>query len=365
MRSGYAEANESTKQNVETSTRVVDLRSDTFTQPSPEMREAIYKAELGDDVFGEDPTVNRLEQMAAEMFGKEDATFVASGTMGNIAAALTHCTRGDEMIVGEKSHMFNAEAGAASALGGIAVQPIANDSRGMIDLDELRTRIRPDNIHYPPTTLIGIENTANQCGGSALSAEEIESVVSVAKERDIKTHVDGARIFNASVALETPVEQLIAGADTVSFCLSKGLSCPVGSVLVGSNADIESARRWRKAMGGGMRQVGILAAAGIVALETMVSRLAEDHANARKLATGLSKIDGIICDPDSYPTNLVFCDVSAKNPNEILQKLDERGVKALSLPAGWRLVTHYGITSDDIDYALDVIKDVFKEYASF
>jgi threonine aldolase len=364
MRSGYSEAKEHKKQDADKSTRIVDLRSDTFTQPSPEMREAIFKAELGDDVFGEDPTVNRLEQMAAEIFGKEDATFVASGTMGNIAAALTHCTRGDEMIVGEKSHMYNAEAGAASALGGIAVQSIANDSRGMIDLDELRSKIRPDNIHYPPTRLVGIENTANHCGGNALTAEEIQSVVSVAKERDIKVHVDGARIFNASVALETPVDKLVAGADTVSFCLSKGLSCPVGSVLVGSTEDIEVARRWRKAMGGGMRQVGIIAAAGIVALETMVSRLAEDHANARKLANGLSAIDGIICDPDSYPTNLVFCDVSVKNPSEILQKMDERGVKALSLPGGWRLVTHYGITSDDIDYALDVIRDVFKEYAT-
>ena len=320
MRSGYSEAKEHKKQDTDKLTRIVDLRSDTFTQPSQEMREAIFKAELGDDVFGEDPTVNRLEQMAAEIFGKEDATFVASGTMGNIAAALTHCTRGDEMIVGEKSHMYNAEAGAASALGGIAVQSIANDSRGMIDLDELRSKIRPDNIHYPPTRLVGIENTANHCGGNALTAEEIQSVVSIAKERDIKVHVDGARIFNASVALETPVDQLVAGADTVSFCLSKGLSCPVGSVLVGSREDIEVARRWRKAMGGGMRQVGIIAAAGIVALETMVARLAEDHANARKLAIGLSKIDGIICDPDSYPTNLVFCDVSAKNPSEILQK---------------------------------------------
>ena len=365
MRSGYSEAKENKKAQVNNSTRIVDLRSDTFTQPSPEMREAIYKAELGDDVFGEDPTVNRLEQMAAEIFEMEDATFVASGTMGNIAAAMTHCTRGDEMIVGEKSHMYNAEAGAASALGGIAVQSIANDSRGMIDLDELRSKIRPDNIHYPPTRLIGIENTANHCGGSALTTEEVQSIVSIAKERDIKVHVDGARIFNASVALETPVSQLVDGADTVSFCLSKGLSCPVGSVLVGSHDDIEVARRWRKAMGGGMRQVGIIAAAGIVALETMVSRLAEDHTNARKLAVGLSNIDGIICDPDSYPTNLVFCDVSAKNPSEILQKMDEQGVKALSLPGGWRLVTHYGITSDDIDYALDIIANVFKEHASF
>jgi threonine aldolase len=284
MGSGYSEAKENKKTQVNNSTRIVDLRSDTFTQPSPEMREAIYKAELGDDVFGEDPTVNRLEKMAAEIFEMEDATFVASGTMGNIAAAMTHCTRGDEMIVGEKSHMYNAEAGAASALGGISVQSIANDSRGMIDLDELRSKIRPDNIHYPPTRLIGIENTANHCGGSALTAEEVQSVVAVAKERDVKVHVDGARIFNASVALETPVSQLVAGADTASFCLSKGLSCPVGSVLVGSHEDIEVARRWRKAMGGGMRQVGIIAAAGIVALETMVSRLAEDHTNARKLA---------------------------------------------------------------------------------
>ncbi len=343
--------------------RVVDLRSDTVTQPSPEMRRAMFEAELGDDVFGEDPTVNRLEAMAAEMFGKEDATFVASGTMGNVAAGMAHCTRGEEMIVGDKSHMFNAEAGAHSAFGGIAVQALRNDERGMIDPDEVRARIRPDNIHYPPTRLIGMENTHNQCGGSALTPDEVGGVAAVAKEHGIKFHIDGARIFNAAVALETPVAELTRDADTVSFCLSKGLSCPVGSVVVGGHEDIEGVRRWRKALGGGMRQVGVIAAAGVVALETMVERMAEDHANARKLAVGLSGIDGVSCDPDANPTNLVFCDVTARNPQEILSKLDERGVRALSLPAGWRFVTHYGITSDDIDHALDVIKDTFREYA--
>lgn len=365
IRAGYASSARQIMNERASEVRVVDLRSDTVTHPSPAMRQAMFEAELGDDVFGEDPTVNRLEAMAAELLGKEDATFVASGTMGNIAAGMAHCTRGDEMIVGDKSHMFNAEAGAHSALGGIAVQTIRNDQRGMIDPDELRAKIRPDNIHYPPTKLIGMENTHNQAGGTALTSEEIGSVAAVAKERDIRFHIDGARLFNAAVALETPVAELVKDADTVSFCLSKGLSCPVGSVVVGGYSDIEKVRKWRKALGGGMRQVGVIAAAGVVALETMVDRMAEDHANAHKLAVGLQAIDGVSCDPAANPTNLVFCDVSANNPNEVLQRLDDRGVRALSLPAGWRFVTHYGITSDDIDYALEVISNTFEETADF
>lgn len=365
MRGGYSSSTGQANEGPGDGARVVDLRSDTVTHPSPEMRRAMFEAELGDDVFGEDPTVNRLEAMAAEIFGKEDATFVASGTMGNVAAGMAHCTRGDEMIVGDKSHMFNAEAGAHSAFGGIAVQTVRNDERGMIDPDEVRAKIRPDNIHYPPTRLIGMENTHNQAGGTALTPEEVGSVAAVAKEHGIKFHVDGARIFNAAVALETPVAELVRDADTTSFCLSKGLSCPIGSVVVGGHEDIEKVRKWRKALGGGMRQVGVIAAAGVVALDSMVERMAEDHANARKLAVGLSGIDGVECDPDANPTNLVFCHVSAKNPTEILNKLDERGVRALSLPAGWRFVTHYGITSDDIDHALDVIDDTFREFAAF
>jgi threonine aldolase len=365
MRGGYASNTEQTSSGTADGVRVIDLRSDTVTLPSPEMRQAMFDAELGDDVFGDDPTVNKLEAMSAALLGKEDATFVASGTMGNIAAGLAHCGRGDEMLVGDKSHMFNAEAGAHSALGGIPVQTVRNDARGMMDPDEVRAAVRPDNIHYPPTTLIGMENTHNQAGGTPLTAEEVASVAVVAKEFDIKFHVDGARLFNAAVALETPVAELVKDADTVSFCLSKGLSCPVGSVVVGNHKDIEKVRKWRKALGGGMRQVGVIAAAGVVALDTMIDRLAEDHANARRMSVGLAGIDGIDCDPDANPTNLVFCHVSAKNPTEILQKLDERGVRALSLPAGWRFVTHYGITSDDIDYALDVVESTFKEYAAF
>jgi threonine aldolase len=365
MRGGYASNTEQTSTNAGSGVRVVDLRSDTVTHPSPEMRQAMFDAELGDDVFGDDPTVNKLEAMAAELLGKQDATFVASGTMGNIATGMAHCTRGDEMLVGDKSHMFNAEAGAHSALGGIAVQTVRNDERGMMDPDEVRAAIRPDNIHYPPTTLIAMENTHNQAGGTPLTAEEVSSVAAVAKDHGIKFHIDGARLFNAAVALETPAAELVKDADTVSFCLSKGLSCPVGSVVVGSHQDIEKVRRWRKALGGGMRQVGVIAAAGVVALDTMIDRMAEDHANARKMSVGLAGIDGIDCDPAANPTNLVFCHVSAKNPTEILAKLDERGVRALSLPAGWRFVTHYGINSDDIDHALDVVESTFKEYAAF
>ncbi len=369
MRGGYASNTEKGDKQTPGSAagglREVDLRSDTVTHPSPEMRQAMFEAELGDDVFGDDPTVNRLEAMSAELLGKEDATFVASGTMGNIAAGMAHCTRGNEMIVGDKSHMFNAEAGAHSALGGIAVQTVRNDERGMMDPDEVRAAIRPDNIHYPPTSLIGMENTHNQAGGTPLTAEEVSSVAAVAKEHGIKFHIDGARLFNATIALETPAAELVKDADTVSFCLSKGLSCPVGSVVVGSHEDIEKVRKWRKALGGGMRQVGVIAAAGVVALETMIDRMAEDHSNARRMSVGLSDIDGIDCDPDANPTNLVFCHVSVKNPTELLQKLEDRGVRLLSLPGAWRFVTHYGITSDDVDYALDVVESTFKEYAAF
>jgi threonine aldolase len=344
--------------------REVDLRSDTVTKPSPEMREAMAYAEVGDDVFGEDPTTNKLQEMAAKMFGKEAGLFVTSGTQGNIAAALAHCQRGDEMIVGHKSHMGNAEVGSVSAFGGVQIRMVQNDERGRMDPDEVEHAIRPDNIHYPISRLIAIENTHNGCGGYPITPEDTAAVAGVAERHGLKFHIDGARIFNAAVALETPVKELAKEADTVSFCLSKGLACPIGSVVVGSHEDIEKVRRQRKALGGAMRQVGIIAAAGVVALESMVDRLAEDHANARKLAVGLSKIKGIEIHPDDLPTNLVFCWPKVKSPGEIQRRIEARGVRFLSLTYGWRLVTHYGITSDDIDYALDVFEDTFKEYGA-
>lgn len=344
--------------------RVLDFRSDTKTLPSPEMREAMAAAELGDDVEGEDPTVNRLEAMAADMLGKEAALFVSSGTMGNLVAILAYCRRGDEILVGDRTHIYLGEAGGASALGGVAFHPLPNDERGMIDPGEIEATIHPDNFHYAPTRLIALENTHNSSGGSPLTPEDMEAVARVAREHGLPLHVDGARIFNAAVYLETPVAELVKDVDTVTFCLSKGLGAPVGSLLCGGRDRIDEARRWRKMLGGGMRQAGVIAAAGVVALETMVDRLAEDHSNARKLALGLSKIPGISIDPDSLPTNLVFFKVPEGTSLELAHRLSERAIKVGPREdSRWRMVTHYGITSADIDYALGVIEAVFQEYA--
>ena len=257
--------------------REVDLRSDTVTHPTPAMREAMAAAEVGDDVYGDDPTLNRLEAMAAERLGKEAAVFVASGTMGNLVSILSHAQRGDEIIIGDKSHIFRSEAGGASALGGVAYNTIRNDDRGMLDPDEVEAAIKPPNVHFTRTAMIGLENTHNAAGGAVLTAEDTKVIADIAHRHEIPLHLDGARIFNASVALETPVAELVAEADSLSFCLSKGLSCPVGSIICGSNDFIQEARRWRKVVGGSMRQVGIIAAAGIVALDSMVeSRYGEN-----------------------------------------------------------------------------------------
>ena len=343
--------------------RVIDFRSDTVTRPTPEMRRAMFEAEVGDDVLGDDPTVKRLEAMAAEMLGKEAGLFVSSGTMGNLVAVMVHCQRGQEVIAGDKTHLFNAEAGGASVLGGVVYHPLANDRRGMLAPDAVDEAIRPDDGHYAPTRLVALENTHNFYGGAVLSPEDIKSVADVTSAHGIRLHIDGARLFNAAVYLETPAAELVKEADTVTFCLSKGLGAPVGSVLCGSHEDMESARRIRKMLGGAMRQVGVVAAAGVVALETMVSRLAEDHANARKLALGLARIPGIKIDPDSLPTNLVFFEVEVDSPAELSRRLDERGVKALPRVTRWRMVTHNDIDSEDVDYTLDVFETTVKELA--
>ena len=344
--------------------RVVDFRSDTVTHPTPEMRRAMADAEVGDDVHGEDPTVNRLEEMAADKLGKEAGMFVSSGTMGNLVSILAHAQRGDEIIVGDKAHVFRAEAGGVSALGGVAYHTVANDHRGMLDPDEVEEAIRPSNVHYARTAVIALENTHNGCGGAVLTPEDIHTIADVARRHEIRMHIDGARIFNAAVYLETPAADLVADADSVTFCLSKGLSCPVGSVVCGSNEFIEQARWWRKMVGGGMRQAGIIAAAGVVALETMVDRLAEDHANARKLARGLTQVPGISIDPGSLPTNLVFFDIVDGSPGELARRLADKGIKGGSPQRRWRFATHYGITSDDVDYALDAVESTFREYAT-
>ena len=343
--------------------REVDLRSDTVTHPSPEMRRAMADAELGDDVFGDDPTLNRLEAMAAERMGKEAAVFVASGTMGNLVSILTHAGRGDEIIIGDKAHIFRSEAGGASALGGVAYNTLPNDNRGMLDMDELEAAIKPPNVHFTRTAMIGLENTHNACGGAPLTADDTAAVAEIAHRHGVPLHIDGARIFNASVALETPVTELVKDADSVTFCLSKGLSCPIGSIICGSADFVEGARKWRKMVGGGMRQVGVVAAAGIVALENMVDRLNDDHAAARRLAQGLAQIPGIEIDPDGLPTNLVFFKITGGDPALIMDEINKRGVRGGAAYGDWRFVTHYGIDSDDIDYALDVMDTACRKHA--
>lgn len=339
--------------------RTIDYRSDTKSLPTPEMRRAMAEAELGDDVAGEDPTVNRLEAMAAEMLGKEAAVLVSSGTQGNLVSILAQCQRGDEIIIGDKSHIFNAESGGASVLGGVALHPLPNDDRGMIDPAAVEKAIRPDDVHYAPTRMIALENTHNAAGGAVLTPEDTASVADVAHANGISFHVDGARIFNAAVQLETPVSELVKDADTVSFCLSKGLGAPVGSLLCGTNEVIQEARRWRQMLGSGMRQAGIIAACGIVALEN-VDRLAEDHSNARRLASGLAEIPGIEIEPERLPTNLLFFEVTNNRSSEMARRLGERGVK-VGERAGtaWRLATHHEITPDDIDYTLAAFQAVF------
>ena len=339
--------------------RIVDLRSDTVTQPSPEMRRAMYDAELGDDVYGEDPTLNALEEKAAERLGKDAAVFVASGTMGNLVSVLAHAQRGDEIILGHKAHIFRSEAGGASALGGVSFHTVPNDDRGMLNPQDVRDAIRPNDPHMPRTAAVCLENTQNACGGAPLTQDDMQAIAAVAREGGVALHVDGARIFNAAVALEAPVSELAKDADSLTFCLSKGLSCPIGSVIVGDADYIKEARRWRKMVGGGMRQVGVIAAAGFVALDSMVDRLAEDHANARKLAEGLAQIPGISIDPESLPTNLVFFDIEREDRDKIHRQLVERGVKGGGGGKRWRYATHYGITESDIDYVLEQAREVF------
>ena len=343
--------------------RVVDLRSDTVTHPTPEMRRAMAEAEVGDDVFGDDPTVKRLEALAAERLHKEAGLFVASGTMGNLVSILAHAQRGDEIIIGDQSHIFLNEAGGASALGGVAYRTVSNDARGIMDPDVVESAVRlTTNAHHPRTALIALENTHNVCGGSVLTVEDTEAIAAIAHHHELPLHLDGARLFNAAVYLETPAAVLAGPADSVSICLSKGLSAPIGSVVCGSHRFVERAHRWRKAVGGGMRQVGVVAAAGIVALETMVDRLAEDHSNARRLALGLAKVPGIAIDPESLPTNLVFFEITRGDPAELHRRLNETGIKGGQPQRRWRYVTHYGIAAEDIDYALDVIDSTVRKY---
>ena len=345
--------------------RVIDLRSDTVSQPTEEMRRAMADAEVGDDVFGEDPTMNRLQERAAELLGKEAAMFTASGTMSNLIATLTHCQRGDEVIMGDQAHMFWSESAGVAGVAGAQTRLIPTDAQGRLDPADVEAAIRPrGNIHFPPTTLVCLENTHNRCSGRVLTPEDTSRVAEVAHASGASVHLDGARIFNAAVALEVPAEALVRDVDDVTFCLSKSLSCPVGSVLCGSREFIDEALRWRKVIGGAMRQVGVLAAAGLVALDTMIDRLADDHANARRLAQGLANIDGLEIDPDNIQTNIVFfkVDPSVATGQELLSALDREGVKAgVPMPQDVRMVTHRQISSDDIDEALGRVSKVVKQ----
>ena len=342
----------------------IDLRSDTITRPTPAMRKAMAEAEVGDDVFGEDPTVNRLEALAAGLMGKEAALLVASGTMGNIVAQLAHCGRGEETILGDQSHAFFYEQGGASALGGIHPRTIANAEDGTLPLEKIEAAIRPDDVHFPASRLIILENTHNRCQGSPLTPRYTAAVGDLAHRHGLSLHIDGARIFNAAVALGVEAKQLAAPADSITFCLSKGLAAPVGSVLCGSRDFVARARRARKSLGGGMRQAGVIAAAGLVALEKMVTRLAEDHANARLLAEGLAQIDGLTIDPHAVATNIVYFKVEKKGmpAADLSAALRDEGVLMLPMgPDQLRAVLHYHIDCDRVWQALTIINRVMKK----
>ena len=343
--------------------KVVDLRSDTLTRPTAEMSRAMAKADVGDDVFGEDPTVNKLEELAADRMGKEAALFVASGTMGNLVSLLAHCGRGEEIILGSFAHTFYFEQGGSAAVGGIHPRTLPNQPDGTLLLADIEGAIRTDNVHFPRTRLIVLENTHNLCGGYPLDIAYMQAVGDIARRHSLKIHVDGARFFNAAVALDVPAAELAADADSLSFCLSKGLGAPVGSVVCGSREFISEARRARKILGGGMRQAGVLAAAGIVALNEMVDRLADDHANARKLAEGLAQMPGVLVDPEQIRTNIVYFEVDRQDMTveEVVKRLDESGARMLPVgPGRIRAVTHYHISSEDIDYVLGVFAKVLK-----
>ncbi len=348
--------------------RAVDLRSDTVTLPTPAMRQAMFHAPLGDDVYGEDPTINRLEAMAAERLGKEAALFVPSGTMANLVCLLAHCDRGDEAIMGHMAHTFLFEAGSSAAVGGIHPRTVQNQPDGTLDLGDLEAAIRdPGNDHYPRSRLICLENTHNRCGGAVLTPTYMALVHDVANRRGLSIHLDGARLFNAAVALGVPASVLAQDADSISFCLSKGLAAPVGSLVCGSAPFVRRARRQRKTLGGGMRQAGVLAAAGIVALETMTERLSEDHAIAQQLAKGLAGFRGILLDPKQVQTNIVIFEMAAGaiSPSELVESLALRGIKLGNI-GGRRLraVTHCDLGPEDIEYTLAAIRDILGSMGS-
>lgn len=343
----------------------IDLRSDTVTLPSPAMRQAMANAEVGDDVYGEDPTVNRLEELSANMLGMEAGLFVTSGTQGNLASLLAHCGRGQEAILGDQSHIYYYENGGASALGGIAYRPVATETDGSLALDALEAAIHSPAhnyhfFHYAPPGVICLENTHNRCGGLVVRPEYFAEVAAIARRHGLPIHLDGARLFNAAVALGRPVTDWTRHVTSVQLCLSKGLGAPVGSVIVGSRDFIWRARRMRKILGGGMRQAGIIAAGGVFALTQMVERLAEDHANAQILARGVAQLPGVTLDPPRVETNIVVFNVGTADAAEALAgALEHQGVLISNFGAGrLRMVTHFGISADDCQGAVEAIRKV-------
>lgn len=337
----------------------VDLRSDTVTMPTPEMRHAMATAPLGDDVFGDDPTVNRLEEVAAAMLGKQAAVFVPSGTMGNLIGVAVNAQRGEELIADADSHVFQYETAGAAAVAGVQIRPVATPA-GVMSAAQVVDAVRPrDDPHQPISAAVTFEDTHNRHGGVVWPIADLRAAATAARDHGLRVHLDGARIFNAAVASGVDAKDIAACADTVTFCLSKGLACPAGSIFCGPKELVHEARRWRKRLGGGMRQTGVLAAAGLVALESMIDRLDEDHANARTLAEGLAELPGVTCDLARVQTNLIYFDLARIGAPAFTEECAKRGLLAdWSGPSRMRFVTHYGIDAEDVQSALKVCEEV-------
>jgi threonine aldolase len=340
--------------------KMIDLRSDTVTRPTPEMREAMAAAVVGDDQYGEDPTVNLLEERSAQLLGKEAAVFVASGTMGNLSAILAHCDRGDEIIIGDESHILWYESAGPATLGGISPRTVMTSRWGTFDLQQVEDTIREDRDGYPPTGLLCVENTHNRCGGVVVSLDHLRELREITRRHNLPMHMDGARIFNAAASIGVSPAEIASHVDSVQFCLSKGLAAPVGSLVVGSRDYIKKVRRFRKLVGGAMRQSGVIAAAGIVALESMIDRLPEDHRRARALAEGISQIPQFTIDLDVVQSNIiVFKPNAALDKAAFITAMKNEGVLVSDYGLrGLRMVTHYEITDEDVKTALDVVSHV-------